>query len=244
MIRKFVENRINPILRKFGGAITPAHKEVSLPASLGRIRQKNIVVNTVIDIGASYGKWAQTVMPYFPKANYLLVEAQQIHLQKLEKFVARHHNARFVLAAAGRQPGEIYFDASDPLGGLASERKIEGPGKKIITVPVTTIDLEVENRQLGGPYLVKLDTHGFELPILEGAEKTLQSASVVIIEAYNFVIADEAIRFHEMIAHMEKRGFRMADMCDPMFRLSDGMLWQMDLVFIRDSHPAFSNPSF
>lgn len=41
-------------------------------------------------------------------------------------------------------------------------------------VPATTIDLEVAERGLQAPFVIKLDTHGFELPILNGARGTLR----------------------------------------------------------------------
>jgi len=243
MIKEFVKNRINPVLRRFGGAIVPAHEETSLQPALGRIKSRGLNVETVIDVGASDGRWSEVVMNYYPQAKYFLVEAQDVHLEKLRSFKEKNKNVDFVLAAAGAEAGEVYFDASDPFGGVASDDPIEG-AQKVIRVPVTTIDEEVKKRDLAPPCLIKLDTHGFELPILCGAESTLSEASVVIIEVYNFVIANGAIRFHEMISFMEERGFRVAGMCDPIFRRLDGVLWQLDLVFIRKDRPEFSNNSF
>jgi hypothetical protein len=40
-----------------------------------------------------------------------------------------------------------------------------------------TIDGLVRRNNLGGPYVLKLDTHGFEVPILEGAHAVLAEAS-------------------------------------------------------------------
>lgn len=244
MLKEFVEKKLNPGLRRFGGAVVPAHKETSLPAVMARLRKKGIKVETVIDIGASYGKWAEVVMEYYPQAKYLLIEAQEVHLQKLVEFKKKQANVDFVLAAAGNRVGQIFFDATDPYGGRASDTPIEGEDKNIVRVPVTTVDREVAERNYRGPFLVKLDTHGFELPILEGASTALYSASVVVIEVYNFVIAEGAIRFHEMVSFMEEKGFRVADMCDPVFRPSDGIFWQMDLVFLRADEIAFANTHF
>jgi hypothetical protein len=39
---------------------------------------------------------------------------------------------------------------------------------------VTTVDIEVAQRALLGPYLIKLDAHGFEVPILIGAQEALK----------------------------------------------------------------------
>ena len=54
-----------------------------------------------------------------------------------------------------------------------------------------------------GPFLIKLDTHGMEVPILNGAKQTLQDASIVILETYIFSIGPESLLFDEMCRHMD-----------------------------------------
>jgi hypothetical protein len=105
---------------------------------------------------------------------------------------------------------------------------------------VTTVDNEVSSRAWTGPYLLKFDTHGFELPILKGALKTLQDTAVVVMECYNFRIAPECLTFHEMCAYLGGLGFRCIDLVDPMYRPHDDALWQMDLVFLRQTRPEFT----
>ena len=91
---------------------------------------------------------------------------------------------------------------------------------------------------------VKLDTHGFEVPILIGAAETLKQANVVIIEVYNFKLTEPCLRFHEMCTHMESLGFRCYDMADPMLRQRDRALWQMDLFFAPSASPIFRYGSY
>src|SRR6478736_5597984 len=74
-------------------------------AALGRIMARGMTVNTVVDIGASNGMWSQSVMPFFPSARYLLIEAQRLHEADLKRFVSDHSNAEFVLKAAGEKAG-------------------------------------------------------------------------------------------------------------------------------------------
>ena len=109
---------------------------------------------------------------------------------------------------------------------------------------MTTIDNQVKEKKLQGPFLVKLDTHGFERQILQGAAETLQNTSLLIVEAYNFVKSADQMRFHELCAYMESKNFRCIDLVEPFFRPHDNALWQMDLFFIRSDHPSFSSNSF
>jgi FkbM family methyltransferase len=176
-------------------------------------------------------------MQHYPKAFYYLVDANTVHQKDLENFTASLDNADYIIAAAGSEVGEVYFDNSDPHCGIASKTKLDN---NYIVVPVTTIDVEVENRKLKGPFLIKLDTHGFEVPILEGASKSLEQANAVIIEVYNFQLSDTSLKFYEMCSYMEKIGFYPLDIADPMWRIYDDSFWQMDILFVKKDRPEFS----
>ena len=194
-------------------------------------------VKTVIDIGASNGSWSACLMPHFPRSQYLLIEAQSVHEPALRDYCRHNTNAQYVLAAAGEQAGEIFFDASDPFGGQASNVVTSAAH---VRVPVTTVDAEIAARGLPGPYLLKLDTHGFEVPILRGAARTLRDTEVIFMECYNFRISPECLTFDEMCRYLAERGFRCIDLIEPLYRPYDGSLWQMDLVFVKSDRAEFS----
>jgi FkbM family methyltransferase len=210
-------------------------------AALDRILSRGMPIGTVVDIGASNGMWSESVMHYFPSARYLLIEAQDVHAEGLKSFAASHPNADYVLKAAGEKAGTIYFDGSEPFSGQAmTEASREG----LIEVPVCSIDEEIAARALPGPYLLKFDVHGFELPILKGARETLKNTALLVMECYNFEIAPECLLFHDMCRHLHDLGFRVADISEPLWRPHDKMLWQMDIFFVRRDRPEFQNNSY
>jgi FkbM family methyltransferase len=217
------------------------NKELSMEAALRRCAQRGLNVNTVIDVGASNGMWSRMCIKYLSESGYLLIEAQQPHEPALKEFVSEFPQAQFVLAAAGRTKGIIYFNNSDLFGGVASEVPLEGTS---MSVPAVTIDEEVKTRKLKPPYLIKLDTHGFEVPILEGARETLNHSSLVIIETYNYKLSLESLRYYEMASYMEKRGFSSIEMVDFMLRRKDKSFWQMDTFYIPSNSKEFQFTSF
>jgi FkbM family methyltransferase len=239
MIKKFILKAIN----KAGYQVSKLEGIVQSPSNnmttgLKRLKNKEIEIQTVIDIGASNGMWAEVCLRHYPYANYYLIEAQEGHRAGLDLFKEKHKNVDYIIAAAGEKEGEIYFDNGDLFGGLAIENPTDN--RKLIKVPVTTIDIEVSKNNLQAPYLIKLDTHGFEIPILEGAKETLKNSNVVVIEVYNFVIADKSLRFWEMCTYMEKLGFLPIDIVDVVHRLKDDSLWQFDMIFIKKDRKEFS----
>jgi FkbM family methyltransferase len=214
------------------------------PADMHTAMQRRALprIATVIDVGASDGRWSREMMRHYPAANYLLIEAQaRTHGEALRQFHATHANVSYELCAAGNQNGQIHFDASDPLGGQALP---EAYSTNDIVVPMETVDALVSNRGLSGPFLLKLDTHGFEVPIFEGARETLPQCAMLIVEAYNFTVCAGSLRFYELCPYLDARGFRCVDIFDLLVRPHDQALWQMDMVFLPASDPVFGYGSF
>lgn len=197
-------------------------------------------ISTVIDIGASDGTWSAIVHRFYPKAYYLLIEANPYHHDGLQRFKLAHPNSDFVLAAAGDKEGEIYFDARDPLGGSATDVPVDGQ----LRVPMITVDEQVKKRELMPPFFLKLDTHGFEIPILEGSMYTLANTSLIYIETYNFKLTADSLRFHEICSFLDSKGFRPVDIADPLYRHNDSVLWQFDLLFMRADRPEFLDNAY
>jgi FkbM family methyltransferase len=208
----------------------------TMQKALERSVKRGTEVGTVIDVGASDGRWSKICQASFPEAHFLMVEAQKEHEEKLKIYADANEKVEYVIAAAGRENGEIYFDNSSLFGGLASETPLE---EDHVVVPVVSLDSEVKKRNLPPPYLLKLDTHGFEIPILEGATEVIKQSSLIIIETYNFKLTKDSLRFYEMCVYMKELGFSPVEMIDPMLRKHDDAFWQMDTFFIPSSHQMF-----
>jgi FkbM family methyltransferase len=214
-----------------------AFHAASTARALEKIAARALEISTVIDVGASNGMWSAVTRQTYPDAAYLLIEAQKVHEPELINYCRANPNTNYILAAAGDSIGQIFFDDSSPFGGVASHQPTDAART---VLPVTTIDHEVSIRVLKGPFLVKLDTHGFEVPILQGATETLKRANLVVIEVYNFKITDQSLLFDEMCAYMRTLGFGVIDISEPLWRQRDNAFWQMDLFFIPLDRPEFA----
>ncbi len=234
---------VKAFLKKFNLYYKPQIVEMpfTMDGALGRCISRGIKINTVIDVGASNGCWSERCLKQLPNANYLLIEAQEPHKKDLEEFTSKHKSAQFVIAAAGNRQGKIYFDNGGLFAGLASEEPLES---NCIEVPVTTIDFEVKTRKLSAPYCIKLDTHGFEVPILEGAMETLKQTNLVIIETYNYQLTKDSLKYYQMNEYMESIGFSSIEIADLMLRKKDNSFWQMDTFYIPSNRNEFDYNSY
>lgn len=213
---------------------------LSLGAALARARARGPTVGTVIDVGASDGRWSLVAARHFPEARFLLVEAQAGHEPALRELKRKDGRFDYVIAAASDACGSVHFEGGDLFGGVASHAPDPG-NARMIRVPAVTVDALVRDRRLAPPFLLKLDTHGFEVPILEGAAAVLRDAHSVIVETYNFHVAQDSLLFWEMCGYMQTKGFRCIDLCEPLFRPRDGALWQFDLHFAPSGRPDFAS---
>lgn len=221
--------------------VSPDKGLFTMQSALERCSKRGLDVRTVIDVGASDGRWSRDCMKVLPNANYFLVEAQEGHEKGLRSFKNEQPKVDYIIAAAGRTDGKIYFNNDDLFGGLASETPLKN---SCIEIPVIILDNEIKKRNLEPPYLLKLDTHGFEVPILEGAKNIIKSAQLIIIETYNYRLTDESFKYYEMCSYMEKLGFSTIEMVDLMLRKYDDTFWQMDTFFVPGKNENFEYNSY
>ncbi len=235
-----LKNRLLKLSRKIfepmGFALTQG-SHFTDDAALKRCKQRGLEIATVIDIGASDGRWSDLCMEHYPNAKYLLVEAQASHEESLRRFKNKHSKVEYIICAAGNKDGEIYFNDDSLLSGAASETPFEKNSNK---VPMFKIDTLIKKFNLQPPFLIKLDTHGFEVPIIEGSLETLNNTNLFIVETYNFRISEKALKYYEMCSYMENLGFSTIDIVGLLSREYDNSLWQMDMFFIPNSRKEFS----
>jgi FkbM family methyltransferase len=236
----FVLDFANRFLRVAG--IEIRRNRGTLVRCLTWLRDNDFPVNTVLDVGASDGRWSDACLRHgFPKATYALFEPNPTHHASLTAFCRGNSTVLVYAQAVSDKVGKIEFNFTeqDPFAGAISTG-----GDAASEVECTTIDHAVEQGQLKSPFLLKLDTHGFESEILQGAKATLGKCSVLIIEAYNFYLSENSWNFWQLCQFLDQQGFRCVDLIDPLWRQHDGAFWQMDLVFVRKTWPGFAYPHY
>jgi len=185
---------------------------------------------TVVDVGASDGRWSAMAMDRWPLARYLCIEADARHYEALGAFCDAR-GAKMCAAMAGEQVGVGNFASSptDPFGGAGADT----PTPMTAQVPSTTVDRAVGTHGMHGPYLLKLDTHGYELQILRGAAHVVNEACALVVEVYACKLQPGALHFWELCSALHLWGFLPTAICDVMERPIDGRLWQFDMLFER-----------
>lgn len=241
-IKKQIKRITKQIIEQFGFELSRIESSTSAKRNLSNAIRRVSHIETVVDIGASDGRWSMEFSKLLPQANFLLFEAAPSHKPKLNRLQVNNFNFHVFNVAASRGDGQVDFrlSPSDELGG-----GVGGPieGMNSIRVQTKSIDSVVKEQGFIGPFLIKIDSQGHEFEILEGATETLVETTMIVIEVYTI---EEPGRpsFIEICNFLKTKGFKPIGLMGVLNRPSDGFWWQADFIFLREGHQAFSNTKY
>jgi FkbM family methyltransferase len=221
-------------------------RSIEMDAVLARLQRRAIEVGGMVSVGAGRGLDMSSFVPLWPEASILLVEMDPHFEAGYLELQHRFPQLRYDICGAAREDrighrrdSDLYGGAIIPDTGVVDARAIETPFKRLDTL--------VKEHGIEPPYFLKFDSHGAELEILAGAPEVLAQTSLIMMECYNFPFlfnGAPTMTFDRMSLHMASLGFRVIDMCTPLFRPRDTALWQIHLVFARSDHPSFASNSY
>ncbi len=198
--------------------------------SLERIRDIGFKPETVFDIGVATGTTG--LYKVFKPVAYMLVDPLEESEPFMSEICSRFAGSHYRVAAAASRPGELEIAVHPGLSGSGAHLKGDYPRRK---TPAVTLDQLVDEHDLKGPFLVKVDVQGSELDVLEGLQRHADKAEVIILEASLWADRKKmgAPTFAQTVAYMAGRGYVLYDISSIAYRPRDGAAAELDLVFCR-----------
>jgi FkbM family methyltransferase len=187
----------------------------------------------IIDVGANKGTWTRRALPFFPDAQYTLVEPQdhlKVHIQDL---LDRGYKITWINAGVAQHSGTLPFTISyrDDSSTFAST-PVDAAAPRI-SVCVTTLNEIASAASAPPPEMVKIDAEGFDLKVLAGASDLLGKTEIFFVEVavcssgYENTIA-------RVIHRMDQAGYKVVDITDINRSPKYGVLWLCELAFLRN----------
>jgi FkbM family methyltransferase len=220
------------------------YEDVFLPM-LQRLAKRTPPISTIVDVGASDGRWSEMARKVWPEAALILLEPNPVHFPGMRERLARIGGvaAHMPFLVGGVEGSErVRFNDSDPF-------QAADPDAAGIEVPRCTIDMEtlafgLENAAFRPPYLIKLDCHGREHEILAGARETLKHTAALVVEVYTRSLGIGSLEMADLLPVIKGMGFAPSDLCDPMIRPCDGRCSQLDMLFERIDAPGMDSGGY
>lgn len=184
---------------------------------------------TVIDVGAALGTF--NLYETFPNSRHLLIEPIAENEPYLAKICRKLKSAEYIIAAATKTAGVFTLNVSPDMvhSSISENRATDSSNPYVRKIPAVTLDGICKERNLPGPYLIKVDVDGQEVDVLAGATEILQQTEYVIVEVTLFG------QMYDVITFMKSQGFAAYDIVDLGYRPGDTALWQVDMAFVKES---------
>jgi FkbM family methyltransferase len=228
-------------LRKLAGLVDRAAPDGNdMEQAVGHLVEKGFNPPVVLDVGSGKGYWSVMASLRWPDARFMMIDPLPDSEDALIK-TCRDRRFKYLLMAVGAEPGEAVMNLTPEADGSSLLSPPDPDPRHRLTVPVKTLDQLLESGEIDPPQLVKLDVQGFELKVLDGGQKLFDTADVFIIESNLFEFMPGCPRMHQLVGYMAGRGFYPFDFAGLLRRPFENDLGQVDIVFVRGTHPMVQN---
>lgn len=230
---------VNRALRPLG--VRAVHRDWGprgFDATFHRAKLAGLNPKTIIDVGASDGRWTSECMGIFPDANYCLFDALPSHKTAMAEFAECHSNVTFWNGALGRESGNAQLNTHGHQSSFLRSAEFAG---NTVPVEVRRLDTFIAEMSIEAPAILKADVQGFELEVLAGGADCLKRVELALIEVSFHRLYHNAPLADEVICRMTDAGFRIYDICNYTQRPLDGALAQADLAFARSGSALFEH---
>ncbi len=198
----------------------------------------------IYDVGSSDGIWSAMANRVFPEAQFELFEPlAEVSVDYRNSLASEpwisnlisNGRARIHPVALGEKSGKCRMTVyPHAVGSTSLELDYEPTDAKIIEVPMTSLNDLVKAKKLPVPSLIKLDTQGSELDILQGAESLLSQVEIVLCECWLFKgYGSKTPLWLDVANFLASKGLFIYDMGWAYRRPNDQRTATIDIVFLR-----------
>jgi len=169
---------------------------------------------TVFDVGANTGQTALTITRHFRDSRIYSFEPVPSTFKKLCLNVAKYPHIEPICSALGAGQGSAKMAAEvlSETNTLVIDAEAKLNPELLIEVPVDTIDNVCAKRRIQQINLLKIDTEGYEMNVLKGAQHMFAEKRIEFILAEcDFVdrTSEPHGDFMEIFRYVAARGFRI-----------------------------------
>lgn len=143
----------------------------------------------LFDVGANVGEWTRQALALAASANrptqVFAFEPSSATREILKRRLAGAENVEVIPVAISELEGEGDFFSNGAGSGTNSLSAVSGPSTE--RVPITTLDGFMRERNIERLDMLKIDTEGFDLGVLRGAERALAEGRIDLVQfEYNW----------------------------------------------------------
>ena len=232
-----MENNLRKLINKTG---LDLHRYQPATDRLAWLRECSI--KTVFDIGANVGQFATEIRAELPDAQIYSFEPIKECYDKLVRTFARDPKFKAFNFALGEKEETMTmnknsYTPSSSLLPMADSHKELFPHTADSTPETIGIrrldDIFAELKPIAEPFLVKMDTQGYESKVITGGLETLKKASAVLTEASFVELYEGQPLFDDMYEKLKALGFTYRGALHQKLDRETGEVIFEDSIFVR-----------
>ena len=222
--------------KKFFEYFYPGYYSKNCKAIKKAIKENQIFIETVYDVGCFTGGWYEERKKTFPNAkNYYLFDAQNLLNKKI-----LNNNVKFFNVVLGSKDGEKVNFWKDGGSGSSYFKELGNNLWDNIepeSVKTTTLNSLIKQNNLNLPNYLKIDTQSTEIEILKGLGDLIQSESLYMIEleVSLYQINEGAPLINEVIDFMSANNYLLisVEQLPIVEYFSEKKLVQLNAIFVQ-----------
>jgi FkbM family methyltransferase len=199
-------------------------------------------IETILDIGANDGSFAQWLREQFPEAEIISFEPLNEPFERLMERMEGDEKFRAYNVALGETAGTqmIHHSASHPSSSLLPmatlHKELYPHSVEHIdeTIRIERLDDLMRSEHLDSPILAKIDVQGFEAGVIKGGRETLSKADIVLVENSFVTLFEGQALFGEIHSLMQSLGFAYRGRSEVHYDPHTKMPIYEDSVFIKE----------
>ena len=202
----------------------------------------------LFDIGANLGQTTEEYSIYFPNSVIYSFEPEPDTFLRLKESMKNRKNVKFFNVGFGAKQEAIQMNVNKGSGGnsiLAVSDQITsyatGDWTEKVSekkVEITTINNFCEKESINAIDLIKIDTQGYELKIIEGGDRifTPSCTKAIFIEVLFVELYKEQSYFSDIFKILTSRGFKFVGLYNEFQKTESPyfLLW-CDALFVSES---------
>lgn len=202
---------------------------------------QNMLINTILDIGANTGQAALVFRKAFPDAQIYSFEPLPDCYQELQLNMKQFSKIKLFNLALGEQKDTVHFERnayspSSSMLAMTAKHRDNFPytkESKTVTVEMERLDDLTSQIKLTDNILIKLDVQGFERQVIGGGNQVFSQAKILIVETSFDTLYEKQPLFDDIYLLLKKLNFRYEGSFEQLISPVDQRILQQDAIFIR-----------
>ena len=200
-------------------------------------------LQVIFDVGANTGQTAHKLRHHFPLAQLHCFEPYPDAFDQLQASLAADPKGVAHQVALGDQNGSALLfvnneSATNSFLANQPDPARQGPHAYIqardrTLAPMQTLTAFCRQQNISTIDLLKIDTQGYELHVLRGAQPMLTPTQIrlIYLEVLFYPLYEAQARFYEIQALLDKSGYRLFNFYEPAWSNQHGLLWADALFY-------------